>query len=84
MFVFLWIVLSIAVGIWASSKKIWGGFFWSCLASLCLSPIIGFIIVATAKPSESRILEDGMKKCPNCAEFIKEEAKVCRFCGKEF
>jgi hypothetical protein len=24
------------------------------------------------------------KKCPQCAEVVKEQAKVCRFCSHEF
>jgi hypothetical protein len=33
---------------------------------------------------ERRDLEGGdTKKCPNCAEIIKKEAKVCRFCQRE-
>lgn len=26
----------------------------------------------------------GMKSCPDCAESVREEARVCRFCGYRF
>jgi hypothetical protein len=29
------------------------------------------------------IEEQGLRKCPHCAEMIKREAKVCRFCGRD-
>ncbi len=46
------------------------------LISLLLSPLIGFLVVVLLPPENQR-------KCPDCGEMIRKDAKLCRFCQRE-
>jgi hypothetical protein len=41
------------------------------------------MISPDAKALEQQQLAEGLKQCRHCAELIKSDANVCRYCGRD-
>lgn len=92
--VLLWLGLSIVVWVAASSKGRFG-FGWFLL-SIVVSPLIAGLLVLVLpsrrvqSPQAVNIVQapqtqgSALKKCPECAEVVQADARICRFCRHEF
>ena len=75
------IIVMVVCGVIASSvarQKGRGEIRWFIVGFLLniLGPVFIFLLPPIPKPGV-------MKVCPQCAEVIKADARVCRYCGRE-
>lgn len=79
--VFVWIMLAVAVGVWAHNRGR-AGFAWTLL-SLVISPLLGLVFCGVSKDLSKPAAPSAAThvKCPACAEYVLPEATRCKHCG---
>jgi hypothetical protein len=84
-FLFLAVLLGLIPAMVAKSKGKSFGLWWLYGALLFIIALPHALIMRPdiAAVERRRIAQEGQRKCPYCAELIKAEARVCRYCGRE-
>jgi hypothetical protein len=77
-----WLVLCVLVGV-AADRRGRSGAGW-CFLAIFISPFLAGAILAVLQIPGVPVHAGSTKMCPQCAEMVKAEAKICRFCRYEF
>jgi len=80
-YLFLWLGFGVVSAMIASSKGN-SGCLWFFIGVL-LGPIGLLMSFFTSDNEQEKNLRKGnTKRCPYCAEYVKQEAIVCKHCGR--
>lgn len=69
-----WFLASLITGL-VAKHLFYRSFFAWFLISILISPIFSLILLI--------LFGQNAKKCPNCGEMIRLDARVCRYCRSE-
>ena len=77
-------ILGIIPAMIASKKGRGAGAWWFYGAALFIIALPHALLLEPSQEfKDKRDEASGMRKCPFCAEMIKAEARVCRFCNRD-
>ncbi len=68
----IWLIIGGLIGLSAAMKR-----GYSTVAGLLVGALLGPLAVLMY------LVDQGRKKCPHCAEFIKKQARICPFCREK-
>ena len=78
----LWVISAVVCAV-VAVKKGRNGVGWFFVGLLLGVFGVAWIALISSKAEEAALASGRMKACGRCAEQIRAEAKVCRFCGQE-